>query len=375
MVAKLIFALRSSRLRTVTFLCGLVFVFTTPAVALAQETALPGTSVSAMVTLEATPTPPSQPSIISPSNGLRSASYYYDIKVGISSNTTSVALLINSVSRYQLPTSGPTEIVFSNVKLSEGENCIQAYASNWAGGVYSPVIRITVVDIPGLPQVTSHRVSQVVQSPVSIEGVAGKETLFVECYLNDQYIGRSNIDQSGLFYFGGLPLNYGGNRIDLIARNEFYSTPFTFYLIQLDFEASGQTAIIIDKSDFRIYYIVNGVLECSFPIAIGRVGMSTPSAQWIVGEKHYCNPGGVYGPRKLRLYRLVYTRRYRGRGRRRVLVSSGYYYKRTRYGVHGTNQPWVINTRASHGCIRLYNNDILYLFDRVPIGTAVFTRD
>ena len=40
-------------------------------------------------------------------------------------------------------------------------------------------------------------------------------------------------------------------------------------------------------------------------------------------------------------------------------------------GIHGTNQPWVIGTYASHGCIRLNNNDITTLAQQVVPGTPV----
>ena len=118
--------------------------------------------------------------------------------------------------------------------------------------------------------------------------------------------------------------------------------------------------IIIDKSDFRLYLVKNGVVERTYPVAHGKIGWSTPAAVWRVDAKYYT--GGVSGPRKMRLFRQ--------RG------SAGHYrYVHTAYGIHGTNEPWVIGTRASHGCIRLYNDDVLDLFPRVPLGTMVVTRD
>ncbi len=41
------------------------------------------------------------------------------------------------------------------------------------------------------------------------------------------------------------------------------------------------------------------------------------------------------------------------------------------YLLHGTNKPYGVGMRVSHGCIRLYPEDIEELFDRVPIGTPV----
>lgn len=222
-------------------------------------------------------------------------------------------------------------MTFSNVQLPEGENLIQAVARNGSGSAYSAFIVVTVVGRPGPPMITTHQNNQVVQTPVSIGGLVSSSTVAIDCYLNNQFIGTQNVVPFGQFSFLGLPLNYGGNRIDLVVRNEFYSAAHVFYRYQLDFEPD-QTAIIIDKSDFRLWYMINGVLDCSFPIAHGKVGASTPRAEWIVGEKHYTSPGRIYGPRKLRLYRLTYSRRSRGRGQRRTVVSSGYSYRRTRFG-------------------------------------------
>jgi len=44
---------------------------------------------------------------------------------------------------------------------------------------------------------------------------------------------------------------------------------------------------------------------------------------------------------------------------------------RTSYGIHGTNVRWSIGREATHGCLRLYEDDIRRLFDRVPEGTRL----
>ena len=41
-------------------------------------------------------------------------------------------------------------------------------------------------------------------------------------------------------------------------------------------------------------------------------------------------------------------------------------------GIHGTDSPDTIGRSASHGCIRLRNEDITRLYDTVPVGTAVY---
>ncbi|HEY0719880.1 MAG TPA: L,D-transpeptidase family protein [Gammaproteobacteria bacterium] len=41
------------------------------------------------------------------------------------------------------------------------------------------------------------------------------------------------------------------------------------------------------------------------------------------------------------------------------------------YLIHGTNKPWGVGRRVSHGCVRLYPEDIEKLFNEVPVGTPV----
>lgn len=119
-----------------------------------------------------------------------------------------------------------------------------------------------------------------------------------------------------------------------------------------------RTYIVVDKSEFRLYWVRDRRLLNVYPVAHGKVGWATPSRIWRIDAKYLTDPSGVYGPRKMRLFKLV--------GSRFVF---------TRYAIHGTNEPWVIGTRASHGCIRMYNRDVRELFDQVPLGTMVVTRD
>jgi len=62
----------------------------------------------------------------------------------------------------------------------------------------------------------------------------------------------------------------------------------------------------------------------------------------------------------------VNQRRYSGvLGTRRLELGDG-------YGIHGTNDPASIGHAASHGCVRLRNEDVEKLYDMVPVGTPVY---
>ncbi|MRS12217.1 MAG: murein L,D-transpeptidase [Actinobacteria bacterium] len=125
----------------------------------------------------------------------------------------------------------------------------------------------------------------------------------------------------------------------------------------LTFNYPWDRYIVVDKSDLRIYYVVNGALAASYPCATGKPSTPTPNGTWRIGAKYYTDPGSVYGPRKMRLFR-----------------QSGSTFVFTAYNMHGTNNDASIGTYASHGCIRMHNYDVIPFFDMVPLGTMVVTR-
>jgi lipoprotein-anchoring transpeptidase ErfK/SrfK len=46
----------------------------------------------------------------------------------------------------------------------------------------------------------------------------------------------------------------------------------------------------------------------------------------------------------------------------------------TLYRIHGTNAPWTIGQSVSSGCIRMRNEDVTDLYERVNVGTKVLVR-
>jgi lipoprotein-anchoring transpeptidase ErfK/SrfK len=44
------------------------------------------------------------------------------------------------------------------------------------------------------------------------------------------------------------------------------------------------------------------------------------------------------------------------------------------FRIHGTNEPWSIGEQVSSGCVRMLNEDIVDLYERVPVGTTVYVK-
>lgn len=41
------------------------------------------------------------------------------------------------------------------------------------------------------------------------------------------------------------------------------------------------------------------------------------------------------------------------------------------YGIHGTNNPGSVGRAVSHGCVRMHNEDVIQVYQTVPLGTLV----
>ena len=56
------------------------------------------------------------------------------------------------------------------------------------------------------------------------------------------------------------------------------------------------------------------------------------------------------------------------------LGSRAMYLGSTLYRIHGTTEPWSIGEQMSSGCVRMLNEDIVDLYERVPVGATVLVR-
>ncbi|GAB4279172.1 MAG: hypothetical protein Kow0056_12190 [Coriobacteriia bacterium] len=203
----------------------------------------------------------------------------------------------------------------------------------------------------GLPAGTDYAGSRV---PARL--AVGVNTERVRIYHDGRMVAERQVTPFSTVDLGYVSVSGSRDEIKAVAYSDAGNTGNTLRVRPLGYPWS--TYIVVDKSEFRLYFVKGGVLEDWYPVAHGKHGC-TPAAIWRIDAKYYTSPTSVYGPRKMRLFRQVSPGRF-------VF---------TAYGIHGTNQPWVIGTEASHGCIRMYNSDVLELFPRVPLHTMVVTRE
>ncbi len=63
--------------------------------------------------------------------------------------------------------------------------------------------------------------------------------------------------------------------------------------------------------------------------------------------------------------------RYMEGGPENPLGARAMYLGSSLYRIHGSNEPWTIGTAVSSGCIRMRNEDVIDLYERVNVGTRV----
>jgi len=132
--------------------------------------------------------------------------------------------------------------------------------------------------------------------------------------------------------------------------------------------------IVINLPELRMYYFLPTEKKVHvFPVGIGRQGLATPKVTSYISSKRE-NP--IWRPSKEMRQRYFEEH---GKEMQREIPPGpdnpfGKYALRlgeSEYLIHGTNQRFGIGMRASSGCIRMFDDDIKWVFDNVPVNTKV----
>ena len=131
--------------------------------------------------------------------------------------------------------------------------------------------------------------------------------------------------------------------------------------------------ILINLADQRLYFFrEDGKTVDSAPLGIGNAGWDTPKGTTKVVRKKK-NPTW-YVPKSVREDQPELPAIVRP-GPDNPLGSHAVYLGWPAYLFHGTNKPFGVGRRVSHGCVRLYPEDISRLFPDIKVGTAVTVID
>lgn len=138
-----------------------------------------------------------------------------------------------------------------------------------------------------------------------------------------------------------------------------------------------RTGLVLNVPEMRIYYFPppaeGGAQEVqTFPVSVGRMDWATPLGTARVATKQtdpaWRPPESIRAEAAAKgepLPEVVPPGPHNPLGRFALRLSI------PGYLIHGTDKPWGIGMRVTHGCLRLYPEDIETLYGEVPVGTPV----
>lgn len=130
-------------------------------------------------------------------------------------------------------------------------------------------------------------------------------------------------------------------------------------------EAPG--TVVIDTGNTFLYLVLNGGQAMRYGIGVGREGFTWSGEQSVARKTEWPD----WRPPADMLSRQPYLPRFMAGGPGNPLGARAMYLGETEYRIHGTNKPETIGKRVSSGCIRLTNEDVADLYERVKIGAKV----
>jgi lipoprotein-anchoring transpeptidase ErfK/SrfK len=143
----------------------------------------------------------------------------------------------------------------------------------------------------------------------------------------------------------------------------------------VDFYGFLPGTVFIDRKNHFLYFVESSVSATRYGVGVGRAGL-TFTGTAVVGRKA---EWPVWRPTKnmIRNFPRKYARYASGMagGPRNPLGARALYLYRdgkdTLFRIHGTTEPWSIGQSISNGCIRMINDHVIALYEKVPVGATV----
>jgi lipoprotein-anchoring transpeptidase ErfK/SrfK len=130
-------------------------------------------------------------------------------------------------------------------------------------------------------------------------------------------------------------------------------------------EAAG--TIIIDTPNTYLYLVMPGGKAMRYGIGVGREGFTWSGVKTIERKAEWPD----WTPPPEMIHRQPYLPRFVAGGPSNPLGARAMYLSGSVYRIHGTNDPSTIGGHVSSGCIRMVNEDVIDLYNRVHVGAKV----
>jgi lipoprotein-anchoring transpeptidase ErfK/SrfK len=129
----------------------------------------------------------------------------------------------------------------------------------------------------------------------------------------------------------------------------------------------GAGTVVVDTPNKYLYYVLGGGKAVRYGIGVGREGFTWSGVKSVERKAEW--PDWI--PPAEMIARQPYLPRWMAGGLGNPLGARAMYIGGTVYRIHGTNAPSTIGQNVSSGCIRMLNEDVIDLYDRVHVGAKV----
>jgi lipoprotein-anchoring transpeptidase ErfK/SrfK len=125
--------------------------------------------------------------------------------------------------------------------------------------------------------------------------------------------------------------------------------------------------VVVNTTERRLYYVLPGNKAIRYGIGVGRQGFEWAGSQTISRKQEWPE----WRPPAEMIQRRPDLPRYMAGGPENPLGARAMYLGSSLYRIHGSNEPDTIGQAVSSGCIRMLNEDVTDLYERVKVGTMV----
>ncbi|MGB8818241.1 MAG: L,D-transpeptidase [Rhizobiaceae bacterium] len=133
--------------------------------------------------------------------------------------------------------------------------------------------------------------------------------------------------------------------------------------------------IVIETSERFLYLVQSGGTARRYGVGVGKPGFEWAGKHKISRKAEWPSwtpPEEMKVRVRLKEGRILPD--FMEGGPENPLGARAMYLGNSLYRIHGTNQPWTIGQNVSSGCIRMRNEDVTDLYERVGVGTLVIVR-
>ncbi|MCJ2111682.1 L,D-transpeptidase [Methylobacterium sp. E-025] len=183
-------------------------------------------------------------------------------------------------------------------------------------------------------------------------------------YEEDQSYGYQGTQSRD--YYGQRPVYEPGYGQGVQAAPQAQVQPIQREIVAFNGNYAPGT-VVVSTTERRLYFVMPNGEAIRYGVGVGRPGFTWSGTKTVTAKKEWPS----WTPPAAMIARRPDLPRYMAGGIENPLGARAMYIGNTEYRIHGSNEPDTIGQAVSSGCIRMTNDDVTDLYERVKVGAKV----